>query len=92
MKVEGERMKKNERNNTVSFGSLLQAQVTNSYESNNDETDELKKALGLASFSSPMKAAARLNNVGFNSHGSEMSPSKYQDISDQLKNLLKVAA
>jgi len=91
MKVEDERKKKNEMINTVSFGSLLQAQVTNSYECN-DDTDELKKALGLASFTSPVKAAARLNNDVFNSNGSEMSPSKYQDISDQLKNLLKVAA
>jgi len=90
MKVEEK--KKIERNSTVSFGSLLQAQVTNSYESNNDETDELKKALGLAIFASPVKAAASLNN-GLKSHGSEMSPSsRYQDISDQLKNLLKVAA
>jgi len=67
-----------ERNYTISFGS--QGELTKSYESSNDETDEL------------VKTAAKLSNDECNSQGSEMSPEKYQDITDQLKNLLKMEA
>lgn len=79
------------------FGSRAKAQVTTTDNKSSsagksiaiNETDELKKALGLA-FTSPVRAVAPIS-CGL-SHGSELSPSRYQDISDQLKTLLKVAA
>lgn len=93
MKMEDDRRKKQFEVETDSyegnkfFGSPAQAQATN-YEKSDEETDELKKALGLADFAAPGKATANFRN----SHGSELSPAKYQDISVQLKTLLKVAA
>lgn len=98
VKMEDERKRKQLQAENVSIdgkcvGSLAKAQVaTGSGAKSIDKTDELKKALGLA-FASPVKTVPRIiGNGGFCSNGSEMSTSKYQDISDQLKTLLKVAA
>ncbi|CAL8138308.1 unnamed protein product [Orchesella dallaii] len=97
VKEESDRKMKQKDNVSIEgkvIGSLALAQVTNNYEKSNDETDELKKALGLGTFTSPVIAASRMSTTGgCRPYGSDMSPTtKYQDISDQLKTLLKVAA
>lgn len=99
VKTEDERKKKksDEDNNDSIQGKLIgspaKAQVNNGFAEKKsiDKTDELKKALGLA-FTSPVKVVTPFGKGGISSNGSDMSTSKYQDISDQLKTLLKVAA